>query len=140
MIIIVPLQIWTFGDIDQFQVFEPFIVCIVSEVLYNNFKIIFAVNMICIETFDKIHDIDNKIVLFFAVFDNSMLSCLNILFKYQNIKETWSEDNLQSGRMEWLLNSSDISLGNIKSITEYELSQLSTYLVGAWTIGLEMSS
>jgi len=57
-------------------VFEP-------ELLYNIFKIVFAINMKDIEIFDKVLDIGNKIVIFFAVFNNCAFSSLNIFFEYQ---------------------------------------------------------
>ena len=66
------------------------------------------------------------------------ITSLNI--KIFTIKGVWSKNNFQYGRMEWLLNSSDISLRDIKLMTKSELSQLSVYLVGTWTVRLEMPS
>jgi len=42
--------------------------------------------------------------------------------------------------MEWWLNSFEVSLKNIKLMTELKLSQLSIYLVEIWTVGLEIYS
>ena len=64
----------------QFQIFVSDVVCIISEFLYNAFKIFFIVDMNSIELFDWHHDFLNKFVFFFIIY-NCMFSDLNIFFE-----------------------------------------------------------
>ena len=52
LIFFIPPQLWIPSDIDQFLMFEPDIVCIISKFLYIIFKIFFVVNIKGIETTD----------------------------------------------------------------------------------------
>jgi len=51
----------------------------------------------------------------------------------------WSEMNHQFRWIWWLLNSSDLCLRNIRSMTKFELCSLSTYLVGTQLVGADKS-
>jgi len=65
-------------------VFEPELIHIVSKLLYNIFKIVFAVNIKDIKIFDKVLDINNKIVISFAIFDDCIFSGLIFSFNIKN--------------------------------------------------------
>ena len=52
------------------------------------------------------------------------------------VSRVWSDNNLHSGWIVWLLNSDEIGWRNIRSMTEFELFWLSEYLVGTWLVGL----
>ena len=49
----------------------------------------------------------------------------------------WLEGNYYSRKIEWLLSLEELDHKNIRSITEFELSLLSVYLVGTWWTGWE---
>ena len=51
----------------------------------------------------------------------------------------WSNVNLQSRWIEWLLYSDDSGLKNIRSMTEFESCWSSEYLVGTWLVGQDNS-
>ena len=58
--------------------------------------------------------------------------------EYFTVRRAWSDDNLQSGWIVWLSNSSEFGQRNMRSIIEFKLLGLSTYIVETWTIVLEI--
>ena len=54
--------------------------------------------------------------------------------------QAWSDKSLQSGWMQWLLNSDDEDQRNTRSKMEFESQSLSENLVGRFSVGLEISS
>ena len=55
------------------------------------------------------------------------------------MRDTWSEDNLQSGWIKWLSNSLEPFQRNIRLITKFESCLLSEYLIGTWLVGFDSS-
>jgi len=81
LVVFIPLWFWMLHDIDQFWIFVLDVIHIVSEFLYNAFKIFFVVDINGIELFDQYYDFLNKVIFFFAIFNNCTFSSLNVFFK-----------------------------------------------------------
>jgi len=80
-------------------------------------------------------------------FDSSMLFltivCFLVWIYSLNIailivSGVWSGNNLHSGQIVWLSNSEEISHKNMRLMTEFELLELSKYLVGTWLVDLKI--
>ena len=87
--VFIPLQFQMFSDIDHFWMFEPDVIHIVHDFLYNMLKIFLAIDMISIKSFDQLNNFSNEIDLFFTIFNNCSFSSLDIFFKNWNSHCKW---------------------------------------------------
>ena len=123
----------------------------VLEILYLIESEIFAYSWI-ISLRDSLLDI-SKVLIFPMVFISSMsnfsssllfliivhhLSWINSsLINMSTVNGAWFERLWDSGKIKWLLISTELGHRNIRLITEFELLGLSVYWVGTWLTGEE---
>jgi len=70
----------------------------------------------------------------FLIIINWMSEMSSSMIQILIIRELWSDRKHCSGKIEWLSSSKELDHKNMRSITKFEFSPLSAYLVGTgWT-------
>ena len=64
-----------------------------------------------------------------------LISTCSLAMGMVTIRGAWSDEQHQSGWMQWVFNSEEPYYKNIKSMTEFESLELSKYLVGTRSEG-----
>ena len=63
------------------MIFTPGVIHTICKFLYNVLKILLAIDVIGIKSFDQLNDFSNEIDSFIAIFYDGLFSGLNILCK-----------------------------------------------------------
>ena len=87
--VFIPPQFQMFSNIDYFWMFEPDVIHIMCDFLYNMLKIFLVINVISNKIFDQLNNFSNEIDLFFTIFNNYSFSSLDVFFKNWNFHCKW---------------------------------------------------